>query len=280
VSRLPGIVCFLQHRIIPAMADASTNSPAPASLTTALTGEPPKKCRAEAMDFKAVKLPSYDGAFAVLIHDLFSAEECAALLAAAEEASDNKWAGAMVNIGFGRQQMMTDVRLCDRILWDEKALAEKLCARILPHLPANIITLHDSPQITGNGPAKRKETYQITRLNERLRFLKYTPGMYFKEHCDGSYVTPDGQEISLLTVHVYLNGSETKEGELPLTGGATRFFSPMGFYGRAEADYADVNPRTGTCLVFQHRNLLHSGEEVITGTKYTMRTDIMYKRIA
>ena len=179
----------------------------------------------------------------------------------------------MVNVGGGRQELMPDVRLCDRVLWDEFQLADRLLARIMPFLPAEIVTLKNASHITGYGPLKRKKVWKISRLNERLRFLRYTPGMYFREHCDGSYVTPDGQEISFLTIHIYLNGTEMKEGQLPLTGGATRFFSP------SMTQYQDVTPATGACLVFQHRGLIHSGEEVITGTKYTLRTDVMYKKV-
>jgi len=30
-------------------------------------------------------------------------------------------------------------------------------------------------------------------------------------------------------------------------------------------------------LIFQHRGLLHSGDEVLEGIKYTMRTDLMFE---
>jgi hypothetical protein len=30
--------------------------------------------------------------------------------------------------------------------------------------------------------------------------------------------------------------------------------------------------------MFQHRNLLHSGDDVVRGLKLTMRTDLMYKK--
>jgi len=38
----------------------------------------------------------------------------------------------------------------------------------------------------------------------------------------------------------------------------------------------DVVPKVGRVLLFQHRNLLHSGDDVISGTKLTLRTDVMY----
>ena len=255
------------------MADESTTTPDPSSFLDTLSSPAPESCHAETIDFTAAGLPAYSPAFALLIHDLFSPSECASLLSAAQSSANNQWLSAMVNVGGGRQKLMTEIRLCDRILWDEPALAEKLMARIMPHLPANIVTLKNSAHITGNGPVKREETWRISRLNERLRFLRYTSGMYFREHCDGSYVTSDGQEVSHLTIHIYLNGAEHKDGELPLTGGATTFFN------HAMTNWYDVKPETGSCLVFQHRGLIHSGEEVITGTKYTVRTDVMYRKV-
>lgn len=39
----------------------------------------------------------------------------------------------------------------------------------------------------------------------------------------------------------------------------------------------DVYPKAGRILLFQHRDLLHSGDDVLRGVKYTMRTDLMYK---
>lgn len=39
----------------------------------------------------------------------------------------------------------------------------------------------------------------------------------------------------------------------------------------------DVDPKAGRVLVFQHRRLLHSGDTVAAGTKYTMRSDLLYE---
>ena len=41
----------------------------------------------------------------------------------------------------------------------------------------------------------------------------------------------------------------------------------------------DVVPKMGRVLLFQQRDLLHSGDDVMAGTKLTMRTDLMYKRV-
>lgn len=260
---------------------ADTKPSVPAELLQTLSAKPPANCRAERVDFKQMGMAEYADKFALLIHNLLTPTECAELLEAAERSQGYNWEAAMVNVGGGRQRMMTDIRLCSRIIWDTPEVADRLLARIKPHLPTNITTVTDNIHITGPGPSKRKETWEMTRLNERLRFLRYTKGMYFREHCDGSYVTPDGREVSFLTVHIYLNSQsaekpdalETMEdSQKPLLGGATRFF------GYRENQFYDVNPAVGACLVFQHRGLYHSGEEVSQGTKYTMRTDIMYQK--
>jgi hypothetical protein len=55
----------------------------------------------------------------------------------------------------------------------------KLWARIEASVP-EIHRLQNWALVTGNGPAKRGETWKVTRLNERGRYLKYTGGEYFK----------------------------------------------------------------------------------------------------
>lgn len=75
----------------------------------------------------------------------------------------------------------------------------------------------------------------------------------------------DGQQKSFVTLHLYLNEEDD------LTGGATRFWTPN------KKEYIDVEPKLGRVLVFQQRMLIHSGEEVTAGVKYTMRSDFLYE---
>lgn len=91
-------------------------------------------------------------------------------------------------------------------------------------------------------------------------------------HCDGTYETDAGVERSYFTLHLYLNGSGTEKGREPLEGGATRF---LGYGGDR---ILDVEAKPGRVLLFQQRGLMHSGEDVVKGTKYTLRTDVMFKR--
>ena len=224
------------------------------------------------IDFKGANLTDYSESWAIQIDDLFSSEECKELLIAAQ-GTTGTWSQAMVNVGKGRQKLYTDIRDCGRIIWDSQDVADKLWERIKPYMPESILCLSDNAKITGVGPVKRKELWGAKRLNERLRFLKYESGQYFREHCDGSYVTPDGKEVSFVTVHIYLNGGPQDPASPRLRGGSTKFIS-MDWHNELHVD-----PKMGSVLVFQHRGLMHSGEEVEAGLKYTLRTDLMYEKV-
>jgi hypothetical protein len=93
-------------------------------------------------------------------------------------------------------------------------------------------------------------------------------------HGDGAYETPDKRERSYFTLHLYLNDPAGKDGQEPLVGGATTFMS----LGNISAQTMDIVPKAGRILLFQHRGLIHAGADVVRGTKYTLRTDIMYAK--
>jgi hypothetical protein len=131
------------------------------------------------INFKEEGLPEYEKCWAVVLDGVLSEEECRQLLTAAESTTNGEWERAMVNIGGGFQAMYEDTRKCGRIIYDDRELAAKLWARIEAVAP-DIHRLENWPGATGMGPFRRKETWKMTRLNERLRFLKYVGGEYFK----------------------------------------------------------------------------------------------------
>jgi len=92
-------------------------------------------------------------------------------------------------------------------------------------------------------------------LNEMFRFYKYEPGQQFKKHIDQGYIRDDS-EASYYTFMIYLNDN--------YSGGETTFSN------------ITIHPRQGTGLIFLH-TLEHAGTEVLKGTKYVLRTDIIYK---
>lgn len=99
----------------------------------------------------------------------------------------------------------------------------------------------------------------------------------FLAHCDAPYSDtsdPSRRIMTLFTMHVYLNDSRAEAGEAAeLVGGATTFFS------RDQKRRLDVHPKAGRVLIFQHSHLLHSGDDVKAGVKYTMRTDMLYEYV-
>ena len=234
------------------------------------------------IDFTKTELPEYDGLYAVILDSVLSPAECETFIKAAEATTEEGWERAQINIGGGRQMLITDSRNCGRIIWDSREVVAKIWKRI-EHVPEvqEIVRLQGVPHVFGNGPSKRGEVWKFTRPNERMRFLKYVGGEYFRPHCDGSYETPDRMEQSYFTLHLYLNNAGildvdelrqkgTKKDKNMLIGGATTFHSQ-----NMKREY-DVRPQAGRILLFQHRNLLHSGDDVVRGVKYTMRTDLMY----
>jgi len=200
-------------------------------------------------------LPKYPQYFACTIGNVFSAEECDDLIKMTETRGYEQ---ALVNTGFGQQTLMTDFRNNDRCIVDDEVQADKIYQRILPFVPQQY-----------------KDNYgglwEAVSLNERLRFLRYGPEQEFKPHYDGNYVRPDGPkkgEVSFYTVQLYLNDVEK--------GGETSFFIPNKH--NHDEDIIPVDPQKGMAIIFQH-NILHSGSPVISGKKYVIRTDVMYKKV-
>ena len=251
-------------------ATATTMSSAFTLPATFLTGKPPTPTKT-LIDFAQTPVPEYAKDYAVIIDNALTKAECDQLVRAAEARTDGEWEQAMINIGGGMQRLATDTRDCGRIIWDDFEIVEKIWQRV-KHLVPEIHTISRQPLITGQGPSKRKETLQMTRLNERMRFLRYEEGNYFRPHWDGSFRVPGGDEFSLYTLHLYLNEADPNAPEGELKGGATTFHS---YDQRRELD---VDPKIGRILIFQHRDLLHSGADVHAGIKLTMRTDLMYRK--
>ena len=86
------------------------------------------------------------------------------------------------------------------------------------------------------------------------------------------YARPNGSERSYFTLHLYLNESDPDGPYGEMEGGATSFHSED-----MSREYK-VLPKIGRVLIFQHRHIFHSGEELNKGTKLTLRTDIMYSK--
>lgn len=135
-------------------------------------------------------------------------------------------------------RMIPGIRNNTRVMIDDHERARWLWERIEPFVP---------PTLDGR---------RVVGLNERFRYYRYHPGQYFNWHRDGAF-RRSRQEASQLTLMVYLNDD--------FTGGRTEF-----------SDAAPIDPQQGMVLLFEH-TLGHRGAPVESGTKYVMRTDVMYR---
>lgn len=144
---------------------------------------------------------------------------------------------AKINL-HGKQVMMKTVRNNLRVLFKDEVYAEQVWNRIKQYVPKQI----------GKSVA--------FGLNELFRFYKYNEGHRFKMHRDGSY-SRNATEFSQYSFLIYLNED--------FEGGTTVFRSGT-----------TIQPKKGSALLFLH-GLRHEGATLIKGTKYVLRTDIMYK---
>jgi predicted 2-oxoglutarate/Fe(II)-dependent dioxygenase YbiX len=188
------------------------------------------------------------GKFAIVIPKVFSDEECKRMI---DETEQKGYESAFVNVGDGRQVLDIDCGKNSRCISDSVEKSNEIWERVKEHAPS-----------TWNFGST---SWQAVGLNERLRFLRYSPGDFFAPHYDGYYQRENG-ECSFITLLLYLN-----EG---FEGGTTNFLD-IDRDGRQ----SEVKPRAGDVLLFQH-DIFHSGTKVSAGLKYVVRTDVMYAKAA
>lgn len=157
------------------------------------------------VDFPNGNLPEYEGLYAVVLDGVLTSSECNELLGRCEQSVDDSsvpndglsdsrsddrskaaalWRPAMVNAGPGREVMLQDYRHCDRIIWDDREVVKRIWDRCA--LDEGV--QEQLARIGGKGSAKVQGSWmeeggskwKFVRLNERMRFLRYGKGMFFK----------------------------------------------------------------------------------------------------
>jgi hypothetical protein len=135
------------------------------------------------IDFTKI-LPEYEKYYAVVLDNVLSQQECDELIHMAEmsagahqdgvDVPGNGWVPAMINAGIGQEFMAQEYRNSDRIIWNDKVVAKRLWGRIL-----------QGQGIREDLMVLKGKTSVVTEqgLNERLRFLKYGAGQFFKGAC-------------------------------------------------------------------------------------------------
>jgi prolyl 4-hydroxylase len=136
-----------------------------------------------------------------------------------------------------RQRIVKSVRNNKRVMYKDIELANEIWETLSEFVPKQI----------GNSKS--------IGLNELFRFYRYNPNEEFKKHRDQSYIR-NANEASYYTFMIYLNDG--------FVGGETTFPNNV------------IKPVTGMALIFLH-DIEHAGSPIKKGTKYVLRTDIMYK---
>jgi hypothetical protein len=170
------------------------------------------------------------------VDDVLTAGECAAMVAGIEGAPGL----VLADNPLYRDQ--------DRVIVDDPAFTIDLFTRLRPSLPA-----HFGPLV-------------LEGLNPRTRRYRYRPGQRFAPHTDHWY-QPDRLRTTLVTVLVYLNDD--------FEGGETRFYEEHLASADGAVPEQTIAPRRGRVALFQHK-IRHEGCPVLAGTKYALRTDVVY----
>eukprot|EP00729_Bicosta_minor_P013559 gene13559-20190_t len=202
---------------------------------------------------------SSGGTWAKVVHRVLEEEHCAALI---DSVNVKGFTPALLNIGRGEQKLLPSIRDGHRVIVDSPELSAWLFQVLQPYIPP---VLENGSRLVG--------------LNERCRFLCYTPGQEFAVHTDGKYTrshpNPRAGDYSYVTLQLYLH-------DVPVeNGGATTFYPNTGedFY-RSPSRHSPIpcQPKAGSVLIFT-QDLPHEGSMLQAGIKYTMRTEAMYSPV-
>ena len=177
-----------------------------------------------------------DKPYILTVPHVLSQRECEALIERIE-AGGPTTATIITSSG---TRVKPSVRNNDRVIFDDRDLADSLFERVKDRVPSEVHGM------------------TICGANERFRCYRYKPGMRFTPHKDGPFHRSENEQ-SWYTFMVYLN-----EG---FEGGNTTFL--------VEPEVS-ITPETGKALLFQHA-LIHEGSVVAAGVKHVLRTDVMYR---
>lgn len=140
-------------------------------------------------------------------------------------------------------KMNSEYRNNQRCLYWNEQLALKIQAMMLYSIPEKLSYLG--------------EDREFLSVSSNFRFYKYLPGHFFKQHRDENHLS-DGK-VDLATILIYLNTVKDS-----------------GYTNLIDDGKIGVQPVKGRLLMFNH-TVKHEGEILKDGTKYVLRTDLLYK---
>ncbi|KAI0810931.1 hypothetical protein BC629DRAFT_1281172 [Irpex lacteus] len=152
-------------------------------------------------------------------------------------------------------------RVNHRISITSPEFAQNLYKVISPHLP--LFPYPSTARRPANAPLERAPH----SLNTNIRLYKYIAGQYFGPHYDDSVKDAVTGAKSEWTLLIYLTGIQ--DG---VQGGETIFYKDK------TKEVVSAPLTRGTALLHRHGSecLLHEGSPVLSGTKYVLRSDLMF----
>lgn len=184
-------------------------------------------------------IPANLNLLSVCVEDVFSLIECEKIIKISESVGYEK---ASLFDHNGKQFFYTDIRDSLRCIIDDVEFASVLEQRIQHFIPNEY---------------RGKKFHSI---NPRLRFLKYNDtSHHFTPHQDGCYSTD--KIMSMITILIYLNDD--------YIGARTSINKDK------KTIIGEIEPKPGLVYLMD-QDILHSVPNLITGTKYVIRTELMY----
>lgn len=203
---------------------------------------------------RRIDLPQVPGAFHLL--NVLSADECTALIELSE---------ALGYLEDAAVSLPRSVRHNDNVVWVTDSKTDDIIWRRVESGVSRQLALYENKRPLG--------------LNARFRFYRYREHDFFSAHTDGAWPGSrviDGKLVadaypdrySQMTFLLFLNDD--------FEGGATRFL-----VGNDRASVVDIRTPAGAVLCFPHGmhplHCVHSSEPILSGTKYIIRTDLLFE---
>jgi len=198
------------------------------------------------------------------LENVLSKKECENLI----QTSNHAKYKSMIN------EYPTEIRDNKRILSFNNNLSDTIWERIYPFVK----TLKDLKPC-GFGIEGVWHPYSI---NNCFRFSRYdAPSIGFLPHRDAYFINGENKR-SIMTLLIYLNDN--------FENGTTTFYKMhqktrvVGETVTEEMKHGFnkeyiYKPKQGSIVIFEH-NMVHSGDKVINGTKYIVRSDLIFQRIS
>lgn len=191
-----------------------------------------------------------------IIDNFFTTQECQELINASKSIGYTP-----ADISFPKAQggprMIPSYRNNDRVLYQSEELRKLIELRLLDSIPQS-----HKIQLTNT----EIKTVNFVEVSGLFRFYRYQAGHYFKKHRDNSeqvFYNEQYKGISRYTLLLYLNTVNENDG------GYTKLIDNM------LPNKISVQPIAGRLLMFDHC-ILHEGDVLNSGTKYLLRTDLIY----